>query len=258
MKAAITLDGMVIIRVFFWVMIVLVIASILMSLIEFENQAVGLLLSKLHLGSERNPGAFFSFMLLLTAAVLLAVVAANERQLDSRWWRHWMALAAIFVLLAYDEAAMLHEQLTEPIRAWLSPAGFFRYAWVIPGLIVVSALSLIYVPLLRALPPIFCNLFVLSGALFVGGALGFEMLGGKYSGNYGQTQTYLLIITIEETLEMAGVLLFIYSLTKYLTVRDNRFDLSVTLVNQAALPTTAGQLRAARVPLQGRTEADSS
>jgi len=252
MQAKITLNGMLIIRVCFWVTIALVMASLLVPLIEFENQAVELAFSKLLLDSERNPGAFFSFLLLLMAGILLAMIAAHERQLGSRWWRHWAVLAALFVLLAYDEAAGLHEQLNEPLAASLSTGGLFLWAWVIPGLIFVSVVGAAYLPFLRALPPVFRNLFLLSGALFVGGALGVEMLGALYFEGSGRTRIYTLITTMEETLEMAGSLLFIYSLMKYLTVRGDRFELQVTLVDGArATVPTAGRPQAARAAPAG-------
>jgi hypothetical protein len=240
MDAEVRLNVMRIIRIGLWVMIVLVMASLLVPLIEFENPAVELAASKLLLDSERNPGAFFSFLLLLLAGLLLAVIAAKERHLGGRWWRHWAALAAIFVLLAYDEAAMLHEQLTEPLGASLKTGGLFLWAWVIPGLIFVGVIFAVYLPFLLALPPMFRNLFLLSGALFVGGALGLEMLSGLYYEGHGRTQTYTLITTIEEVLEMAGALLFIYSLTRYLTVRGDRFEIRLTLLDEAPASTTAG------------------
>jgi hypothetical protein len=57
----------------------------------------------------------------------------------------------------------------------------------------------------------------MAGALFVGGALGVEAVSGKHASLHGeQNLTYHLIITIEELLEMAGLVVFVYALLDYI------------------------------------------
>jgi hypothetical protein len=48
--------------------------------------------------------------------------------------------------------------------------------------------------------------------------VGFELIGGDYWDTHGGKVTlgYILIATVEEALEMAGVILFIYGLLTYL------------------------------------------
>lgn len=49
--------------------------------------------------------------------------------------------------------------------------------------------------------------------MYVGGAVGFEMLGGRYASIHGLDNLgYVLLVTAEEGLEMSGVILFIRSL----------------------------------------------
>lgn len=49
------------------------------------------------------------------------------------------------------------------------------------------------------------------------GAIGFEMLGGRYAELYSnKTILYALLYTCEEFLEMFGVALFIYALLSYI------------------------------------------
>lgn len=63
-------------------------------------------------------------------------------------------------------------------------------------------------------------LFVVSGAVYVGGAIGFELIGGYYAKANGvENLTYSMISTVEESLEMSGVIVFIYALLKY--IADN-------------------------------------
>lgn len=60
-------------------------------------------------------------------------------------------------------------------------------------------------------------LFVLAGGMCVGGALGMELIGGKVWGDYGRDSgVYALVNTVEEVLEMAGAIIFLYALLTYL------------------------------------------
>jgi hypothetical protein len=59
--------------------------------------------------------------------------------------------------------------------------------------------------------------FVLSASLFIAGAIGFELIGGGYGDRHGfENMTYAMIVTLEESLEMAGVIVFIHALISYI------------------------------------------
>jgi hypothetical protein len=59
--------------------------------------------------------------------------------------------------------------------------------------------------------------FVLAGAIYIGGALGMEMIDGLYASLYGEKNlTYAFLTTIEETLEMLGIVVFLHTLLTYL------------------------------------------
>ncbi|MCH6258321.1 hypothetical protein MLD52_17295 [Puniceicoccaceae bacterium K14] len=60
-------------------------------------------------------------------------------------------------------------------------------------------------------------LFVSSGLIYVSGAIGFELIAGKYDEQFGEeTLMYSFLYTCEELLEMFGVALFIYALLVYI------------------------------------------
>ena len=57
-----------------------------------------------------------------------------------------------------------------------------------------------------------------SGATFIAGAIGFELIGGKRVELYGEDNfIYCLIYTCEEFLEMLGIVIFNYALITYIT-----------------------------------------
>ena len=54
---------------------------------------------------------------------------------------------------------------------------------------------------------------IASAALFLGGAVGLEMVGGSVAETEGiESLRYRLLANLEEGLELAGTLLFIYAL----------------------------------------------
>ena len=220
-----------------FIMIVIFIAlALCAALSPAQNIIVKSILSQFSLSAERTPPAFFSFLLLLICSIWLGVIALQEHQIGSRWYRHWAFLALMFLLMSYDEAAELHEKLIEPVRELLGVDGFFYYAWVIPGIVVAAIIFVAYLPFLLHLPRVFAGLFLLSGAIYVGGAIGLEMIGGKYLDEYGRDLIYRLTATLEEAFEMFGAWLFIYSLMKYLTRQAGAFGLKVELTEGATVP----------------------
>jgi hypothetical protein len=61
------------------------------------------------------------------------------------------------------------------------------------------------------------RLFLAAGAIFVAGAIGVEAVSGMQASLHGeQNLTYHLVITVEELLEMTGIVIFIYALLDYI------------------------------------------
>lgn len=180
---------------------------------------------EVYLGAEASIPNWFSTVLILTCGIALLLIAHARRGPDHR---HWLGLGMIFLALSLDESAALHD-LSAPFFTgaftWLARTvgGPFvalaqkpGYAWMIPGLIFVAIVGAVYLPFLARLPKTTRAWFVLSGAVYVGGAVGFEALGGWYSGYFGaKNPTFVLLLTCEETLEMVGMSMFLYSLLKY-------------------------------------------
>lgn len=180
---------------------------------------------------EANVPAFFSMLLLLFAATLLGLIAVIKTRLADQYRWHWALLAFGFVYMAFDEIGEVHEKLIDPMRAALGgqDLGIFYFAWVVPAIAVVSIVAFVFFRFWWNLPLRTRLLFVLAGALFLSGAIGVEMLNGKYAEIYGKRQIiYQLLATIEEFLEMTGVVLFVYALLDYLARHHNRLEVHLT------------------------------
>ena len=59
--------------------------------------------------------------------------------------------------------------------------------------------------------------FLAAAIIYLGGAIGFELIGGRYAELHGSHNlSYNMISTVEESLEMAGVIIFIRALLQYI------------------------------------------
>jgi hypothetical protein len=144
------------------------------------------------------------------------VVWRLHRAEGDRYGRHWAGLALVFLFLALDEAAAVHEQLIDPVRDALGTGGALLHAWIVPYGIALGLLLVGYVPFLRSLPRRTFRLMLLSGAIYVGGAIGMEMVGGyAWDRHPVRGVPIIAIMALEETLEMVGLAIFAYALLDY-------------------------------------------
>ena len=88
---------------------------------------------------------------------------------------------------------------------------------------------LVFRKFIQSLPATTRIMFILAGSIYVGGAIGMEMVGGYIADTYGfNTFAYGMAARIEELLEMLGILIFINQLLVYLQslLTDIHFSLS--------------------------------
>jgi hypothetical protein len=180
------------------------------------------------LNAEYCLPAWYSSLLLISAAGLLAVVTASAARHGERYLFHWAVLAIMFAGLSADEATGVHELAIEPLRGGLGLSGIFHFGWVIPGAVLVGLVGLAYIPFLLAQPGRTRLVFFLAGLLFVGGALGMEMAGGYLLTLYGeQSLAYTIAFIVEESMEIAGATLFVTGLMGHLKRQYGGATLSI-------------------------------
>ena len=65
----------------------------------------------------------------------------------------WVALSALFLFMAIDEAAQLHDMFTGPLRRGLEiDFGVFYFAWLLPAVAFLAVCAWYFAPLIRSLP----------------------------------------------------------------------------------------------------------
>lgn len=216
--ARLLLDRSVIVRVLGVGALLLVMAGIGVQVSRYlfgRDHLLGLL----SLDYEANIPSFFSALLLIIAALLLALIAALAGQLKKPDRSKWAILSIGFLVMAVDETASIHERFIHPIRALLGneSLGIFYYAWIIPGIVLVLALGLFFLGFVLRLPSATRLTIIIAATLYLAGAMAVEMIGGAYDEAYGDANlTYAMISALEESLEMAGLIVFLYALLGYI------------------------------------------
>ncbi len=201
-----------------------------------------------NLGEDANVPTWYSSFMLLVCSILLAVIAAAKKRRRDRYTLHWAVLSGIFLLMSVDEVATVHEAVGDALGSVFKSLGFtvagLLYAnWVIPGTIFVCVVLFAYLRFLVALPKETRRWFLVAGALFVAGAIGAEMLSSRLVSLYGSWEHLenlpdnikLVIVmqtTIEELLEMSGVVVFVYALLSYASSYVNEITVRIQAPNK--------------------------
>jgi len=177
------------------------------------------ILPKFQLNVEQSIPTYFSALLLLFSAVLLWIIAVNRKKENNPYARYWKLLSIIFLYLSLDEMVSLHE-LFNRINIEGNAIGIFYFSWTIVAIPLLVIFLIVFVKFLFHLPLKTRILFIISGILYCIGSLGTEFVGGWFISKYGpdfyEALPYIITVTIEETLEMVGIVVFIYSLLDYL------------------------------------------
>jgi hypothetical protein len=211
------ISARIILNILVLVMAALFLARIagLVSTHSFGNAHGNGLVPLFDFNEEQSVPTWFSAALLLICASLLGIIAAAQRR-EGGPYRWWTTLAFVFLYLSMDEALSLHERLNRPVRDLFNTSGALYYAWVIPYAAFALLLLVFSIRPLKALSKSTRNLLVVSGVLFVCGAMGLEVVGSYLATSNKMQATLLsdLVMTLEELMELSGTIILVYALMK--------------------------------------------
>ena len=186
------------------------------------NQTLLQISEYVDLDIEKNIPSFYSAFAIFLCSLLFFCLAALEKKQRGRRC-YWLGLAAVFLFLSFDEALALHEKLGDYTEEYikstgvLQASGLLYFPWIIPYSILTTILGLLYFRFIFRLPRKTSVLLICSAAIFLTGVGIFDMLGGKEAELHGYySVTYTVLYTIEEFLEMSGVVLLMYTLLDYI------------------------------------------
>jgi hypothetical protein len=196
-------------------------------------------------GREDSIPTWFESMQFMLCSVLLAVVARSNGQRGEQYSKHWGVLSIIFLYLSLDEVATIHETIGGELQRLLyattgfTPSGAISFFWVVPASIFVLVVALSYIGFLVHLPKSTRRRFVFAAAVFLLGALGFEMLTAEVVSSSGAIASWVASsfggeidrgtanaiptilkggqTSIEEMLEMLGLTAFVWALLAHIS-----------------------------------------
>ncbi len=190
---------------------------------RFLKPIVGDVVSLFGVGNDLSVPSWYASIVLLFAAALVAVIALAKIRYGGDYAARWGILSVIFLYLSSDEMLRLHEgmsgALLQPTLEVIGyePSGLLRYPWVIVYAPLALVFVLAYFKFWLDLPAKIRTLFFVAGALFVGGAIGAEMINGLLHDLYGKGGIlYAAMTHLEEFLEMIGIVVFVYALLSYI------------------------------------------
>jgi hypothetical protein len=165
------------------------------------------------LDMERNIPTLFSSLLLAISSFLFFVLSYQK----DNYLRYWRGLSLVFLFLSFDESAKIHEKIGDFTSQFIVAEGYMYYPWVLSYSVAILLLASIYLKFfLQFERKVFWS-FILSAILFLTGAIGFDILGAYEASMHGtQSIWYSIYYTIEESLEMFGVIYLIHILLKLL------------------------------------------
>jgi len=220
------------------------------------HQPVAALTELFDMDQESNLPAAYNMVLFLMGAIGFFLCGRNVTAPRTR--RTWYLMAGIFVFLAMDEGAQLHEKFMLTTLRLLNDGGlgdgrmgWFYYAWTIPYGIAVLGLLAHLVPWLARLDPSTRLGLLTSGGTFLFGAVFMEAWSGKVAEALGAAArsdaelpwlpcfvynantcfqyddpAYVAISTIEEVAEMSGLILCIGTLVRALERQGARVEIA--------------------------------
>lgn len=211
------------------------------SYVRFIHPKLFGFVTLLDVGQDQSIPAWYSAFLLLLCSILLAVISLVVKNEGGRYVNHWRVLSIIFLYLSVDEGVAIHEIAGRVVRVVYNslvsgPVGVVPVAWVIPGMIFVSIFVLAYLRFFFHLPAKQRLLFFAAGAIYVGAAVGMEIIYAYYRSVVGaapemtdlQQIVGTLIITAEEFFEMFGIIAFIYALLSYTRSRVKEIGIQMS------------------------------
>ena len=192
---------------------------ILVTGMRYRGPLLNRLFHKFYFDSKFNFPSFYNTLLLLMATGILYhihLVYARKYSTEFRWF--WLSI--LFMLMAIEENLSVHSilgSLQPDYKVWvifigialvLLAAYFGRLAYILPRKIAMGC-------------------FV-SGGSYIAGAIVLQFLGSHSVSNIGQWSfMHAGIATLEETLEMLGIILFIGSLLEYIKLEFHSVNLTV-------------------------------
>ncbi|MGI9516123.1 MAG: hypothetical protein ACR2NP_03680 [Pirellulaceae bacterium] len=192
----------------------LVLGLLLFTGIDRQSQIV-LFLRYFDFNDEGTVANWYNTLLLAFACWQAAHAWLASGNSEGRRQLGWIGVALVFFYMSLDENLGIHESQSEELREFFDVGGLLYWAWVIPGAIIALAVAAFFAPFVWKLPHRTRFLIILSGIVYVSGAIGCEMIGGYFYEQAGPGVVSDLASIMEEVMEMSALILFVFAVQEY-------------------------------------------
>jgi hypothetical protein len=202
-----------------------------------DNSIISLLVEWFDLDLEDNIPTLYSAFAISVCSLLFFSIALYKRERCNYEKLCWFALGIIFLFLAIDELFQIHEQIGDITENYVKATGFLYFPWVVPYVFAIIVLILFYLKFLLGLPKKTAILFILSGMVYLIGAVVFDMLGGREAELHGYDSiAYYVLYTVEEFLEMTGIIILMFAQLSYIEKQFGHIciTLQIRKINKAS------------------------
>jgi len=187
-------------------------------------------LGKFYFDLEDSVPTYFSSIILLFSAILMAIISLAKIKISDPFSKHWIILSILFVFLSIEEVAGFHETIIDPLNSLFQFKGYWRFSWVIPGIIFGLIFAISYLKFLNSLASKYKWGLIYAGLVYILGAIFIEMISANiYINTFVSAKDilYNLVITLEESCEMLGVMMLISVLLSY--IKSLQFQISISI-----------------------------
>lgn len=223
------------ITLLFIVLIILILLHLIAMTVLYAQPETNLvkILKLFHLDEEANFPTYFSALLFIISSALLLFIGKSNSSSEINP-KYWIVLSLIFLFFSIDEIVQLHEKLSNVIHQKLQIGGLLRFSWWIIYSVFIIAIFSFYVKFLAQLPNRIKRIFLISALVFILGSIILEIVGVYIysSENDTKTSSFYIISTIEEILEMIGLVIFIYGLLIYISMKTRKIIIKIESDNK--------------------------
>lgn len=181
-----------------------------------------------NLGSEGNIPTIFSTIIIFIAALITLFIFIFNKN-NNKKSLYWFLVSTIFLYLAIDEGWSIHERLILSLNYLFSDKLPINYFLLIGGLFV-CIIILLFICLSLSLPVMIRKWLYLSIILYIMGIFTLELVSIWYVNGYGGGFILEMISTLEEVLEILGIIFFIKTFLKFLKQQSDKIELAIKII----------------------------
>lgn len=170
------------------------------------------------LDQESNVSTWFSSFLLASAAAVSFAISRDSGCRGTPAARGWIVLSLVLAFMSVDETATIHETFGPGITEAMGfkAEGVLLSSWVVAGMVAAAVVTASLGRFVFRLPRRIRRLAILSAVIYLLGAVACEMVFSLMVDKGVTGWLIRLEMVFEETMEMVGVTLWIYTQLLYL------------------------------------------